>query len=125
MPLDVFNITRADFQRLVSNAKHGERIVYHIGFLRGDRRLGSPSWETTRSATINAIGIAAWEAAEAGHVRLFQKKIETNTYEYIAEKCDPPRPIQWEGCYLEPITFKPYKRRRENHQDAAQSILCA
>jgi hypothetical protein len=83
------SMSRAQFLDEVGHAKHGERITYHIGHLMFDRN---------KDGVLCMTAQAAFRMAVDGHVRLFQSRVGGD-YLYIAEKCDPPRPIVWEGCY--------------------------
>lgn len=68
-------MTAADFTDDVRNAKRGDRIVYHMGFLFADRQ---------RHKAVHATGSAAWREYEAGNVALVQRRIDDKGCEYIA-----------------------------------------
>lgn len=68
----------------VSQAEPGEAIEYHRGFLCIDRcgadRFGAP----IDAATLNRIASRALALAEAGFVHLIQRRIEAETFSYLA-----------------------------------------
>ena len=77
-------ISEADLCAWVSLAEPGEAIEYHRGFLCIDRsgvdRFGVPV-ETT---TLNQIAERAYALAEAGFVHLIQRRVEAETFRYLA-----------------------------------------
>lgn len=91
----MFNtMTRYEFDTKVKNAKAGARIVYHVGDLAYDRQLGFDFLK------VNAVGLAAFQACEAGKVDLIQKLLAPGVFEYIAiKKTEPHTKVGWTGCY--------------------------
>ena len=68
----------------VSQAEPGEAIEYHRGFLSIDRsgadRFGAP----IDAASLNQIAQRALALADAGFVHLAQRRIESETFSYLA-----------------------------------------
>ena len=93
--------TAADFNLALAEATNGDKVTYHTGDLRSDRK---------RFAAIREIGAAAWKAYENGHCTLVQRRLELGRYEYIAIKIMPPRPVKFVGCY-EP-QWEPSRKRK-------------
>ncbi len=65
-------------------AKLGDRIVYHTGFLSNDR---TPSGRTLDPMTqeVRARATEAWQLYLAGRVRLYQRRRGFGVFEYTAE----------------------------------------
>ena len=105
------NLTHHHITDFVRDAKHGDRLMYHLGSLGSERQCGT-AFETIHSGAVHMVGLAAFKAAEEGKVRLFQRKIAPSVYEYIAERCIPDQPIEWEGCYAESGYVKPKAAKR-------------
>lgn len=83
-------LVRTELQALLSSARRGDAIVYHTGFLLNDRQKGSQ---------LEATADAAWAEHLAGRCTLVQRRLGPSSYEYIAIKLDPARPVRYIGCY--------------------------
>jgi hypothetical protein len=96
-------MTKTEFLERVSNAKPGDRIVYHVGLLMADRQ--SANWQTPEAKavskalneTANAAWILAgmvkdpftnrWSVVHRPDVALVQRRLAPSFgFEYIAVK---------------------------------------
>lgn len=77
-------------KQFVSNAKDGERFVYHSGDLASDRKDNDD---------LNKVALTAMDYYQRGFVELFQKKLSRGKYEYIAERCTNVGRRFFRGCY--------------------------
>lgn len=67
-------------RRWIKNAKRGEQLVYHRGFLLRDRQNAMSAHD------YKGIGMTLWAAYLRGQVTLAQRRIGEGCYEYIAFK---------------------------------------
>lgn len=65
-------------------ARHGDRVVYHVGSLADDRVKG----EKRERAELEWLADTFWEAARTRRVALVQRKLGMGHYEYIAVRTD-------------------------------------
>ncbi len=72
-------MTTQEFQRKLFHAKRGDRIIYHTGDLQYDRML-------PESRSLRELANIVWGAYKSGKALLFQKRIGTNQFAYIAVK---------------------------------------
>lgn len=71
-------LTRVALEERLLTAQPGDRIIYHVGHLGRDRKMG-PNF-----AAIDNTGLAAVEACNAGKVHLAQHRVMPDIYEYVA-----------------------------------------
>lgn len=91
-------ISRPIMLEQIETMKPGERLIYHTGHLMYDRALGQ------NFLVVNATACAAWDAMEAGKVRLVQRAVHDSLnfkeFEYsIIKRAAPYKPVGWWGCY--------------------------
>lgn len=73
-------MTGSDFSAWSRAACRGSKITYHVGNLMYDRQnRNDENW-----GRIDSLGRVAYNAAMAGRVRLFQKRIGPDRCAYIA-----------------------------------------
>lgn len=77
-------------EHFIANARAGEVLVYHTGFLgidRGNTILSSRgTLEFVADGEVNDIALAMIDAFDQNKVHLFQRKLGYMKYEYIAMK---------------------------------------
>ena len=69
----------------IAEAKPGERLTYHRGFLALDRASGSPPTAGER-ARLDVLAAHVLAAAEVGLIHLMQRRLAAGTFHYIAVK---------------------------------------
>jgi hypothetical protein len=77
-----------DLGAWLTNARPGDRFVYHHGFLVVDRAVNSPLRARDRRR-LDVLAKAALGAASAGVVHLLQQRLDAGTFDYIAVKARP------------------------------------
>ena len=81
-------MSRTEFHTWLVQAKPGERLEYHHGFLAVDRSSASPLSERERRALTKLAG-AALKAAETDQVHLVQRRNGPADFIYLAIKVRP------------------------------------
>ena len=76
------HIHEMEFDRWLYRSRHGDRRIYHVGFLMLDR-LGDIHGERKQ---LHNEASAAWFAYLQSQVHLIQRKLDDGIYEYIAER---------------------------------------
>ena len=69
----------------IAEAKPGERLTYHSGFLALDRAPGSPPTAGDR-ARLDMLAKHVLAAAEVKLIHLLQRRLAAGTFHYIAVK---------------------------------------
>jgi len=72
------------FSAWLAQAAPGEALEYHRGFLCHDRGGPAPAPQTRRSQALNLLADHVYDLAERGFVHLVQRRIDTNTFSYLA-----------------------------------------
>lgn len=80
-----------EYYEWLEKAKPGDTLVYWVGDLQYDRVLDHcPSEHQGEKgpiiAALNAMADRAWQTAKQGHVRLTQKRLGPNEWEYRATR---------------------------------------
>jgi hypothetical protein len=78
----------------IAEAKPGERLTYHRGFLALDRSPGSPSSARER-ARLDILAKQVLAAAEVGLIHLLQRRLEAGFFHYIAVKAHARTASSW------------------------------
>jgi hypothetical protein len=78
----------------IAEAKPGERLTYHRGFLALDRAPASPSTARER-ARLDILAKHVLAAAEVGLIHLFQRRLEAGSFHYIAVKAHARTASPW------------------------------
>lgn len=99
---------RHELEALIDTIQPGEVVAYHTGNLMADRTLGPDFMRVENTAR------AAWDAMEAGKVRLVQARTGTEgVFQYLVIKRKGPfKKVNWCGCY----------DRRRNHHSRPERI---
>ena len=71
-------------------AKPGDRLEYHRGYLAMDRGVGSRLGEES-GLELDRVATAVMAMAAAGHVHLVQRRHGPNDYTYVAVRARSPR----------------------------------
>ena len=77
-------LNETTFSAWLAQAAPGEALEYHRGFLCHDRGAPGPVPKSRRSQTLNLLAERAYDLAERGFVHLVQRRINTNTFSYLA-----------------------------------------
>lgn len=77
-------LSEAEFCDWVMNARHGETLIYHVGYLTVDRELKNTALSSIEVDRIDRVASRAWDASKSGLVQLFSRKLGFLKYEYLA-----------------------------------------
>ena len=83
-------LTEAQLCDWIADARVGEAIQYHEGFLLCDRSEGSSPLPTQERIRLHAVARRAWIACELGLVHLFSAKVGEGRYRYLALRSANP-----------------------------------
>ena len=72
------------FSAWLAQAAPGEALEYHRGFLCHDRGRPGPAPKSRRSQALNLLADHVYDLAERGFVHLVQRRIDTDTFSYLA-----------------------------------------
>ena len=85
-------LNETTFCAWLSQAAPGETIEYHRGILCLDRGDSDLAPRTVRNRTLNLLADRAYVLAERGFVHLVQRRVNADTFSYLAvarPRCGP------------------------------------
>jgi hypothetical protein len=90
-------VTRQEFEVWLKQARPGDRLVYHRGYLAVDRARGSGPLSESARRELVLVGNLALALAEQGKAHLVQQRTGPDAFSYIAVKAHPDRAVGRSG----------------------------
>ena len=77
-------LNETTFSAWLAQAVPGEALEYHRGFLCHDRGGPGPAPKSRRSQNLDLLAKHAYDLAVRGFIHLVQRRINTDTFSYLA-----------------------------------------